>query len=126
MKNTAAVCVSTILLNQRKRINAMFEFLAFCVLFGVFMLRAHALDWESIVSSVYDEDIHGISFLILSAVSFGILLVVMVGVTNVKVWLDTEYKGIYVTPAEFRAAVGRAEVGAAKFSENVKCEIDAD
>lgn len=50
----------------------------------------------------------------------------MVGVTNVKVWLDTEYKGIYVTPAEFRAAVSRAEVGAAKFSENVKCEIDAD
>ena len=105
----------------------MFEFLAFCVLFGIFMLRAHMFDWESIFSSsAFDEDTHAISFFIFTVSSFVILFAVMVGVTNVKVWLDTEYKGIYVTPAEFRAAVGRAEVGAAKFSENVKCEIDAD
>lgn len=105
----------------------MLEFLAFCVLFGVFMLRAHAFDWESIFSSVYDdEDMHGISFLILSAVSFGILLAVMIVITNAKERLGTEYKGIYVTPAEFRAGVGRDEVGAARFSENVKCETDAD
>ena len=83
-------------------------------------------DWKSIFSSVFDEDIHVISFFIFTAISFGILLAVMIGVTNVKERLDTEYKGIYVTPAEFSAGVGRDEVGAARFSENVKCETDAD
>lgn len=84
-------------------------------------------DWESIFSSsVFDEDIHVISFLIFTAISFGILLVVMIEVTNVKERLDTEYKGICVTPAEFCAGVGRDKVSVAKFSKNVKCETDAD
>ena len=90
------------------------------------MLRAHMFDWESIFSSVFDEDIHVISFLIFTAISFGILFVVMIGVTNVKERLDTEYKGICVTPAEFCAGVGRDKVSVAKFSKNVKCETDAD
>ena len=125
-KNTAAVCAFTIRLSQGKKINAMFEFLAFFILFGVFMLRAHMFDWESIFSSVFDEDIHVISFLIFTAISFSILLVVMIEVTNVKERLDTEYKGICVTPAEFCAGVGRDKVSVAKFSKNVKCETDAD
>ena len=50
----------------------------------------------------------------------------MLEVTNAAARLDTEYKGIYVTPAEFRAGVGRDKVGAARFSENVKCETDVD
>ena len=104
----------------------MFEFLAFCILFGVFMFRAHMFDWKSIFSSVFDEDVHVISFFIFTAISFGILLVVMIGVTNVKERLDTEYKDIYVTPAEFSAGVGCDEVSAARFSKNVKCETDAD
>ena len=104
----------------------MLEFLAFCILFGVFMFRAHMFDWKSIFSSVFDEDIHVISFFIFTGFSFSILLIVMIEVTNVKERLDTEYKDIYVTPAEFSAGVGRDEVGAARFSENVKCETDAD
>ena len=104
----------------------MFEFLAFCVLFGVFMFRAHMFDWKSIFSSVFDEDIHVLSFFIFTGFSFGILLIVMIEVTDVKERLRTEYKGIYVTPAEFCAGVGRDEVSAARFSKNVKCETDAD
>ena len=105
----------------------MFNFLAFYVLFGVFMLRAYMLDWKSIFSSpIFDEERHVFSFLIFTAISFGILLVVMIEVTNVKERLDTEYKGIYVTPAEFSAGVGRDKVSVAKFSKNVKCETDAD
>ena len=104
----------------------MLEFLAFCILFGVFMFRAHMLDWESISSSVFDKDMHVISFFIFTLISFGILLVVMIGVTNVKERLRTEYEGIYVTPAEFCAGVGRDEVSAARFSKNVTCETDAD
>lgn len=105
----------------------MFEFLAFCVLFGVFMFRAHMLDWKSIFSSdEFDEDIHAISFFMLTGISFVILLAVMIGVTNVKARLGTEYKGICVTPAEFRAGVGHDEVGAAKFSKNTKCDLGVD
>ena len=78
-------------------------------------------DWKSIFSSVFDEDIHVISFLIFTAISFGILLVVMIEVTNVKERLDTEYKGICVTPAEFCAGVGRDKVSVAKFSK--KCQM---
>ena len=64
-KNTAAAHVSTIRSSRRKRINAMFNFLAFYVLFGVFMLRAYMLDWESIFSSsVFDEERHIFSFFI--------------------------------------------------------------
>ena len=83
-------------------------------------------DWESIYSSVFDEDMHVISFFIFTLISFGILLVVMIGVTDVEERLRTEYKGIYVTPAEFCAGVGSNKVSAARFSENVKCETDAD
>lgn len=104
----------------------MLEFLAFYVLFGVFMLRAYMLDWKSISSSVFDEERHVFSFFIFMMISFVILLVVMIEVTNVKERLDTEYKGICVTPAEFCAGVGRDEVSAARFSKNVKCETDAD
>ena len=105
----------------------MFNFLAFYVLFGVFMIRAYILNWESAFSSkFYDEDDHILSFVILFFISLVILFVVMLEVTNAAARLDTEYKGIYVTPAEFRAGVGRDKVGAARFSENVKCEIDAD
>ena len=105
----------------------MFNFLAFYVLFGVFMFRAYMLDWESIFSSsVFDEERHIFSFFIFMMISLVILFVVMLEVTNANARLDTEYKGIYVTPAEFRAGIGRDKVGAARFSENVKCEIDAD
>ena len=105
----------------------MFNFLAFYVLFGVFMLRAYMLDWKSIFSSpIFDEERHVFSFFIFMMISFVILLVVMIEVTNVKERLDTEYKGICVTPAEFCAGVGRDEVSAARFSKNVKCETDAD
>ena len=104
----------------------MFNFLAFYVLFGVFMLRARMLSWESIFSTELDEDTHILSFVILFFISFVILFVGMIEVTNTAARLDTEYKGIYVTPAEFRAGVGRDKVDAARFSENVKCEIDAD
>ena len=105
----------------------MFNFLVFYVLFGVFMLRAYMLDWKSIFSSsIFDEERHVFSFFIFTAISFFILFVIMLEVTNVKERLDTEYKGIYVTPAEFRAGVGRDKVDAARFSENIKCEIDAD
>ena len=105
----------------------MFNFLAFYVLFGVFMLRAYMLDWESIFSSsVFDEERHVFSFFIFMIISLVILFVVMLEVTNVAARLDTEYKGIYVTPAESRAGIGRDKVGAARFSENVKCETDAD
>ena len=105
----------------------MFNFLAFYVLFGVFMLRAYTLDWKSIFSSeFFDEDDHILSFVILFFISLVILFVVMLEVTNANARLDTEYKGIYVTPAEFRAGVCRDKVDAARFSENVKCEIDAD
>ena len=65
-------------------------------------------------------------FVILFFISLVILFVVMIEVTNANARLDIEYKGIYVTPAEFRAGVGRDKVDAARFSENVKCEIDAD
>ena len=125
MKNTVVMHVSTIQLSQRKRINVMFEFIVFCILFGVFMLRAYMFDWKSIFSS-FNDDTHAISFLIFMGISFGILLTVMIVVTNVKTRLGTEYKGIYVTPAEFCAGIGRDKVSAAKFSENVKCETDAD
>ena len=105
----------------------MFNFLVFYVLFGVFMIRAYILNWESAFSSkFYDEDDHILSFVILFFISLVILFVVMLEVTNASARLDTEYKGIYVTPAEFRAGVGRDKVDAARFSENVKCEIDAD
>lgn len=104
----------------------MFNFLAFYVLFGVFMLRAYMLGWKSIFSSSFDEEDHMLSFVILFFISLVILFVVMIEVTNANARLDTEYKGIYVTPAEFRAGVGRDKVDAARFSENVKCEIDAD
>ena len=105
----------------------MFNFLAFYVLFGVFMLRAYMLDWKSIFSSpIFDEERHVFSFFIFMMISLVILLVVMIEVTNVKERLDTEYKGIYVTPVEFRAGVCRDEVSAARFSKNVKCETDAD
>lgn len=105
----------------------MFNFLTFYVLFGVFMLRAYMLDWKSAFSSeFFDEDDHILSFVILFFISLVILFVVMLEVTNAAARLDTEYKGIYVTPAEFRAGVGRDKVGAARFSENVKCETDVD
>ena len=105
----------------------MFNFLAFYVLFGVFMIRAYILNWESAFSSKFcDEDDHMLSFVILFFISLVILFVVMLEVTNANARLDTEYKGIYVTSAEFRAGVGRDKVDAARFSENVKCEIDAD
>ena len=105
----------------------MFNFLAFYVLFGVFMLRAYILDWKSIFSSEFlDEDNHILSFVILFFISLVILFVVMIEVTNANARLDAEYKGIYVTPAEFRADVSSDKVDAARFSENVKCEIDAD
>ena len=105
----------------------MFNFLAFYVLFGVFMLRAYILDWESIFSSsIFDTERHVFSFFIFMMISLVILFVVMLEVTNAAARLDTEYKGIYVTPVEFRAGIGRDKVGAARFSENVKCEIDAD
>ena len=85
------------------------------------------LDWESIFSSsVFDEERHIFSFFIFMMISLVILFVVMLEVTNAAARLDTEYKGIYVTPVEFRAGIGRDKVGAARFSENVKCEIDAD
>ena len=123
----AVAHVSTIQSSRRKRINAMFNFLAFYVLFGVFMLRAYMLDWESIFSSsVFDEERHIFSFFIFMMISLVILFVVMLEVTNAAARLDTEYKGIYVTPAEFRAGIGRDKVGAARFSENVKCETDVD
>ena len=105
----------------------MFEFLVFYVLFGVFMLRAYMLDWESIFSSsVFDEERHIFSFFIFMMISLVILFVIMLEVTNAATRLDTEYKDIYVTPAEFRAGVGRDKVSVAKFSKNVKCETDAD
>ena len=104
----------------------MFEFLAFFVLFGIFMLRARMLDWKSIFSSGWEEDIHVISFLFFSLVSFAILVLIMLCRTEAENRLEKEYGGVYVTPAEFRAGVGRDKVGAAKFSENVKCETDAD
>ena len=104
----------------------MFEFLAFCVLFGIFMLRARMLDWKSIFSSGWEEEIHVITFLLFSLVSFAILILVMLGRTGAEKRLEKEYGGVYVTPAEFRAGVSRDKVGAAKFSENVKCETDAD
>ena len=85
------------------------------------------LGWKSIFSSsVFDEERHMFSFFIFMIISFVILFVVMLEVTNANARLDTEYKGIYVTPAEFRAGISRDKVGVAKFSENVKCETDAD
>lgn len=105
----------------------MLNFLAFYVLFGIFMLRAYMFGWKSIFSSsAFDEERHVFSFFIFMIISFVILFVVMLEVTNANARLDTEYKGIYVTPAEFRAGISRDKVGAAKFSENVKCETDAD
>lgn len=105
----------------------MFNFLAFYVLFGIFMLRAYMLGWKSIFSSsVFDEERHVFSFFIFMIISLVILFVVMLEVTNAAARLDTEYKGIYVTPAEFRAGVSSDKVAAARFSENVKCETDAD
>lgn len=104
----------------------MFEFLAFFVLFGIFMLRARMLDWKSIFSSGWEEDIHVITFLLFSLISLVVLVLVMLCRTGVERRLEKEYGGVYVTPAEFRAGVSRDKVGAAKFSENVKCETDAD
>ena len=104
----------------------MFEFLAFFVLFGIFMLRAHMLDWKSIFFTEWDEEIHVITFLLFSLISLAVLVFVMLCRTEVEKRLEKEYSGIYVTPAEFRAGVSRDKVGAAKFSENVKCETDAD
>jgi len=104
----------------------MFEFLAFFVLFGIFMLRARMFDWKSIFSAGWEEDIHTLTFLLFSFVSLAVLVLVMLCRTGAKKRLEKEYDGVYVTPAEFCAGVGRDKVGAAKFSENVKCETDAD
>lgn len=104
----------------------MFEFLAFFVLFGIFMMRARMLDWKSIFSSEWEEEIHGLTFLFFSLVSLAVLVLVMLCRTGAERRLEKEYGGVYVTPAEFRAGVSRDKVGAAKFSENVKCETDAD
>ena len=85
------------------------------------------LDWKSIFSSfIFDTERHVFSFFIFMMISFVILFVIMLEVTNAAARLDTEYKGIYVTPAEFRTGVGSDKVDAARFSENVKCETDAD
>lgn len=106
----------------------MFEFLAFCCLFEIFMFRAYMFDWKSMFSpdSFPDEDIHIISFFIFTAVSFGILLAAMIKVADVKTRLDTEYKGVYAPPAEFLSGVKPAAAGKAGFSENAGCETDAD
>jgi hypothetical protein len=104
----------------------MFEFLAFFVLFGIFMLRARMLDWKSIFSSGWEEDIHMITFLLFSLISLAVLVLVILCRTGAERRLEKEYGGVYVTPTEFRAGISRDKVGAAKFSENVKCETDAD
>lgn len=107
----------------------MFEFLAFFVIFGIFMLRARMLDWKSIFSSEWEKGIHVLTFLLFSLVSFAAILILAMLCrtrTGVEKRLEKEYAGVYVTPAEFRAGVSRDKVGAAKFSENVKCETDAD
>ena len=104
----------------------MFEFLAFYVLFWLFMLRARMFDWKSIFYADWESDIHAITFFLFFGISFAVLVFVMLCRTNAGKRLEKEYKGVYVTPAEFRAGVDRAEVGKAKFSENVKCETDAD
>lgn len=104
----------------------MFEFLAFFVLFGIFMLRARMFDWRSIFSSGWEEEIHALTFLFFSLISLAALVLVMFCRTGAERRLEKEYGGVYVTPAEFRAGVGRDKVGPAKFSENVKCETDAD
>lgn len=104
----------------------MFEFLAFYVLFGIFMLRARMLDWKSIFSSGWEKEIHVLTFLLVSFVSFVILILVMLCRSAAEKRLEKKYGGVYVTPAEFCAGVSRDKVGAANFSENVKCETDAD
>ena len=81
----------------------MFEFLAFFVLFGIFMLRARMLDWKSIFSSGWEEEIHALTFLFFSLVSLAILVLVMLCRTGAERRLEKEYGGVYVTPAEFRA-----------------------
>ena len=90
------------------------------------MLRARILDWKSIFSSGWEEERHIITFLFFSLVSLAVLVIVMLNRTDAENRLEKEYGGIYVTPAEFCAGVGRDKVSAARFSENVKCEIDAD
>lgn len=107
----------------------MFELLAFCVLFGLFMLRAALFEWRSVFSvgaDGIDQEAHVATFFIFFFVSLGVLVVVMFCRTGAEKRLEKEYGGVYVTPAEFMAGVGRDKVGAAKFSENVKCETDAD
>lgn len=122
-----ALCASIIQSSQKRRkIDVMFEFLAFFVLFGIFMLRACVLEWKSIFSSGWEEDIHVITFLFFSFVSLVVLVVVMLCRTGAEKRLEKEYGGVYVTPAEFRAGVSRDKVGVAKFSKNVKCETDVD
>lgn len=90
------------------------------------MLRARMLDWKSIFSSGLEEDIHVITFLFFSFVSFVILILVMFCRTGAEQRLEKEYGGVYVTPTEFRAGVSHDKVGVAKFSKNVKCETDVD
>lgn len=104
----------------------MFKFLAFFVLFGIFMLRARMFDWRSIFSSGYEEDIHVITFLLFSFVSLAVLVIVMLCRTDAEKRLEKEYSGVYVTPVEFCTGVSSDKISATKFSKNVKCETDAD
>lgn len=90
------------------------------------MLRARILGWKSIFFSGWEEEIHVLTFLLFSFVSFVILILVMFCRTGAEKRLEKEYGGVYVTPTEFSAGVSRDKVSAAKFSENVKCETDAD
>lgn len=68
----------------------MFEFLAFFVLFGIFMLRARMLDWKSIFSSGWEEDIHALTFLFFSLVSLAVLVRVMLCRTGAERRLEKE------------------------------------
>ena len=104
----------------------MFEFLAFCVLFGIFMLRARMLDWKSIFSSGWDEDIHAITFLLFSLVSLAVLVLIMLCRTGAEKRLENEYKGVYVTLSDFKARVPAEKTGKPDFSDKVKCECDVE